>query len=276
MGRLLWGALLTIVGTFLLLQGIGTIPGNALSFWPVLFMVVGLSIVWRGLFPGRFSPSKRPSWFKVSLGLWIGGIGLFDILSSSGLLTLDGRTFFRQGWPILLVGAGLSLLFTRPPRSKGTSFELHDSEKAYKRWGRSAWYWGWGGPHTRLVGDTHYGRTPWELDGPLHVRHRVGDIRIDLTTATIPDGQHEVSVISSVGEIVIIVPDSCNASVEASVSVGDLRVFDDERSGISNYLTKEVNVPDATVSLKIEAHLRIGTVSIRRAPSTTHGKARAQ
>ena len=284
MSKLFWGSVLVVIGTLFLLQSAGAFQAG-LSFWPVALLILGLYVFLRGLVPGRFSVRRRPSWIRAALGIWIASIGLFETLYDNGLSSIDGRAAMGIIWPILLVGLGLSLLVgavfgqssSRGSTVRGISWARGNSQ-AMKHW--SKWTW-WLGPdhhsqpgHAGWIGDVHFGREPWKLDGPLDLRYKVGDIRIDLTTADIAPGEHDIAITSSIGEIYVLVPAECSIRAEASVAIGSVSIFDDERSGVSIGLVKSAPAQESVATLNISVHLRIGTVTVRRVPHREEEEAR--
>ena len=78
MKRIIWGITLLVLGVLVLLQVLDVV-NFGLAFWPVVLLLVGLTIIWESI-SNRFI-----SWFLLGLGLWVGGIGLFNILANSGV-----------------------------------------------------------------------------------------------------------------------------------------------------------------------------------------------
>lgn len=264
--RIFWGTVLIVLGTLFALQSFGVLP-VALPFWSVVLTIVAVYLFFRGLVPGPFSWRKGPHWVKLSLGAWLGGIGVFDILHANQITGLAGRDIWSAGWFVLLIGIGLALIFGNG------RFEIRtDKGGKWDRWGgwRSRWNWVFG-PHDAStvigMGDLYYGRKPWALDGDLTLRHRAGDVRIDLTTAEIKDGSHRVELAVGAGDVVVLVPDWCSANVRATVGVGNLDVFDEVRQGLKVSMEKSEVVPDATVTLHIDVRLGAGNLEVRRVPS---------
>lgn len=239
MRRAFWGVLVVILGVMGFLQGLG-IAHFGLALGPLVLFLFGAWLFSRGLFPEGFGWRMRRSWIKMGLGLWIACIGLFDMLHSAGVTDASGDDVLRLGWPLLFVGLGLSLIF-------GVSIS-RSSNKLMIRKG--------------MVGDIHFGKEPWVLDGPLHINQNVGDIRVDLTTATIEPGTHDIAVAGTIGEIHIRVPSHQNIHVTAATKVGDINVLNDHRHGVNVSLAKKVNHPEATATLNIDVRLRIGSIRV--------------
>lgn len=105
----LTGLTLVLLGTLAVLQTLG-VYNFGLTFWPAVLLWIGLEMVWGSLCNHHHGGTG----FGVVLGLWVGSLGLLPILSSAGLdLNLTTADIIRGSWPLLLVGVGVSLLFSR-------------------------------------------------------------------------------------------------------------------------------------------------------------------
>ncbi len=239
MRRYGWGLVLIALGVMGFLQTTGLF-NFGLALWPVFLTLAGGSLVWHSI-------KQRCCWFLLGLGMWVGGIGLFQILFNAGVTAIGGGDVARLGWPLLFVGVGVSFLLG-----------------GHHPWCSPAWRVG---SLRHGLGDRHHGRERWVLDGDFDVNHGVGDVVIDLTTADITEGVHRVTVGVNVGDVVIRVPDNVNALVNAAVSIGQLQVFGENRSGLGSLtLRKQVVVADSKVELRIEARLSVGQLTVTQAP----------
>jgi lia operon protein LiaF len=248
MKRYFWGIVLIALGVLALLQGTGAYAFG-LSFWPVVLTLAGLSIAFES-----FTSYRGPSWFGLALGLWVGAMGLFEILHDAGLSPdIDGYRIAMAGWPILLIAIGLSVF-------SGRGIRVHVSGPS--RWRDYSWSHDY-----KVVGDVRYGREPWTLEKDLNLHNAVGDLKVDLTTADITPGTHHICVNQFVGETVLKVPDNVTVRVSADVSVGELEVLGDHRSGVGLYLHKEIVIPESPVELIIDAHQRVGSLRVVRMPA---------
>lgn len=276
MSRLFWGTVFIVAGALFLLQSTGVFHAG-LAFLPVVAVIFGVYLALRALVPFPFRLGKRSSWLKLALASLIGVWGIFEILHANGYAALTGREAIGRSWPVLLLAIGLALVVGRP--------EDGDDEGGWHpgRWRRElrreVWAWhhdwhrGWHGAgrgalrHVGRIGDLHVGRKPWRLDDGLEVRHSIGDVRVDLTTADIAPGEHPVRISSSVGEVVVLVPSNCSVRAAASALLGSVRVFDEDRDGSPAHLEKSIVVPDSDVTLDIRVRTRVGSVKIRRVPT---------
>jgi lia operon protein LiaF len=118
------------------------------------------------------------------------------------------------------------------------------------------------------IGDLYHGRSHWVLDRDYNFHHGMGDVVIDLTTAQIMPGNYKIYVKAGIGEVTVRVPDGINVEVEASVGLGELDVFGEQRSGIGGLsLQKEIMLPQAEATVKIEAKLGMGELTISYIPA---------
>lgn len=241
MKRQIWGAIFTALGVMALLQAM-KIVAFGLAFWPVVWTLLGGAIL--------VSAFRKVSWFGMALGIWLFGIGLFDILHNAGVSPeVDGGYIFRSGWPVVLVAIGFSMLFG-------------------KRWGKM-FSFSFDQRHSRIIGDVRMGQGTWTLDGDLDLSHGVGDVKVDLTTAVITDGVHRIHLHAGIGDAVIRVPDNVNVTVTGKVGIGDLEVLGDRRSGFGCKLFKKVVVPESPVELIVEVEMGIGDVDVVQRPAST-------
>ena len=103
------------------------------------------------------------------------------------------------------------------------------------------------------------------LDGDLDLQHGIGDIVLDLSTASISEGAHHIHAGASIGEMLIRVPDHVNVVAEAAVTVGELELFGENRTGLGGLsLKQEIFTEDSPVRLHIEARLGIGSLKVVR------------
>lgn len=232
------GVTLVVVGVLAMLQGLN-MYNFGLEFWPVVMVIFGGLVMVSSL--KRFPPQ----WFGLVIGGFLLAAGGLDIAHNAGLSAYGGSMITAQFWPVLLIAIGLSVLF-----------------------GRRGWMVGkWHGKYQyKMIGDTRMGGDVWRLDKDLNLDHGIGDLRIDLTTAEITEGEHQIKVQGGIGDMVIRVPDNVNVTVKASVGVGDVTVFRSQRSGVSLSLEQEQVVAESSVHLHVRAQLGIGNLRVLSSP----------
>lgn len=239
MKRQFWGTVLIALGVMVFLQ-VQHIYNFGLAFWPVVWTLIGLSILW--------SSFRRVSWFGLALGLWLSAMGLTDILYNAGISPIQGDDILRNGWPVVLVAIGASMIFGK------------SSWRFVHRWDRHM------SSNNSVIGEVRLGPGRWTLDKDLNLSHGIGDLRVDLTTADISEGHHKIHVESGIGDVVVRVPDNVTVIATGKVGLGDLEVLGSRRSGVGNTLTRTIDVPGSTVTLEIEAKLGMGDLDIVQRP----------
>jgi lia operon protein LiaF len=250
MKRQIWGAVLLLLGILVLLQVIG-VYNFGLAFWPVVLLLLGVAIIWESLSFGW------TSWVILGLGLWVGAIGLFSILKNAEILAIGGGEIVRYGWPLILVAIGLSILLGDSFKGKHSCWSGRDAEK--EGWKRCS--------KLSHIGDLYHGRSPWILDSDQEFHHGIGDVVIDLTTADIKPGLHKILVKVGMGEVTVRVPGGVNLDISATVRIGELRLFEDERTGIAGLdLRRAVEVDGAEATVQLEAILGVGEMEILYLP----------
>lgn len=161
-------------------------------------------------------------------------LGLLSLLSS--LLNVD---FGALCFPLFLILLGL-LIILRPrmiPIDRGLNM--------------------------RLLGDVKYSGdwTPTDLE----VWSLVGNVRLDLGEAHLPDGETEFRIISFVGDTRVLVPPDVGVAVSSTGFVGDVWIFDQKYGGVlspvsytsEDYATSQRRIHVETISF-------VGTTRVKR------------
>ena len=168
---------------------------------------------------------------------------LFIVLGVLFLLHSLGVANIGKWWPLILIAIGLAIIWDRLRRS-GPSTES--------------------GVSNRWIGDIRIGEREWEFEDTT-VESGLGNVRIDLTKASIKPGAHSLNVYSWMGKIEILVPANLAISARGAVTLGSVVILDSKRDGFSPELT--LTSPDydaAETKLAIKMQLFIGDVSLRR------------
>ena len=124
--------------------------------------------------------------------------------------------------------------------------------------------WGdWRNAHDLRV----HPQVPSDLD-PVY-DYGAGSIRIDLTDLDFEGEELGTRIDLGAGEVVIMVPADVDVTVDASVEVGDLQVFDQQSSGFDadQSFTDFGNDGDGGGRLDLSIELGLGSVEVRRATS---------
>jgi len=112
--QLLWGALLLIFGTMLLLDNMAVVElGSIWRYWPFLIVAVGV---------GKFLQAEKPSerrdgaWW-IFIGLWL-YVSIFEVFGFG----------FRESWPFLIIAWGVGIVW----KSFGEYRASSKKEQAYE------------------------------------------------------------------------------------------------------------------------------------------------
>ncbi|UOE95509.1 cell wall-active antibiotics response protein LiaF [Alkalihalobacillus sp. LMS39] len=113
-----------------------------------------------------------------------------------------------------------------------------------------------------LIGDLHL-LSRFELQD-MTIRNGIGDIKVDLSKAIIPEGETVVVVQGWIGDIDIYIPDDLDVTVQAMVSIGELDVFENNQSGFNRNLSVTTKgYKQAQRRVKIILSLFIGDIDVR-------------
>lgn len=105
-GSLFFPLLLIVLGIVLLMNNLGFISGpvgeTLINLWPVLFIVWGLDLIWRGE--------------GLTGAVFLLGLGVVFLLGNFGYLRLNPWQVLLTIWPALLVAIGIDILIGRHRR----------------------------------------------------------------------------------------------------------------------------------------------------------------
>ena len=179
LGSIVIGALVVIVGVFLLLDNMGIVQVEHIwRFWPLFLIGLGLSKV--------LSSSE---WLAKVWGGVVAGVGLLLILENFGLFHIN----FNLVWPLVVIGFGLSMLWRGVGRPRGGD-----------ACGVST------NPDVNLVGIFSGGRRridSKEFRG-CDVFTFCGGFEIDLRNATLANGKAVIDINAVFGGVEIRVPET--------------------------------------------------------------------
>jgi hypothetical protein len=118
------------------------------------------------------------------------------------------------------------------------------------------------------IGELKRTQRPWHLEPYTSVRMWMGQVKLDLSLATLPpNGVLEVFV--PLGEAIIYVPREAHVKVRAFALLGEIKVLGEERNGIFAHLKDEEFPPETTTAvpaphLEIRLKTIAGTVKVIR------------
>ncbi|HEX7063733.1 MAG TPA: cell wall-active antibiotics response protein LiaF [Bacillales bacterium] len=114
-----------------------------------------------------------------------------------------------------------------------------------------------------LIGDFRLMNSRFELDD-LNLSNFIGDVKIDLSKAIIPEGVSTLAISGFIGDVDIYVPYDLDVSVSTSVTVGNLDVLGHKQGGFNRQIflaTKDY--PQSSRKVKISISVFIGDVDVR-------------
>jgi len=222
-----WGAALLLAGLLLLASNLGYLePFSIWGLWPIL-------IIWPALkvtvgFAVRVDGRRIRLPIGRSIGLrlvalWVLAGAVAELLSNVGLIEYDWGDVAYWSLPLLLVGFGLVILLRPRRRSWAWSTEAGTARRER------------GGATTKSfipIGDLRYGARPWDFRSPMDLNLWAGDVDMDLTTARFEPGDNYLSLRMWAGDLDMRAPRDIEVVVSAHCGVGEIRVFDQERSGV--------------------------------------------
>ncbi|WP_088102655.1 cell wall-active antibiotics response protein LiaF [Halalkalibacter urbisdiaboli] len=114
-----------------------------------------------------------------------------------------------------------------------------------------------------LIGDIHYTREQFELRD-MTIWNGLGDVRLDVSKAIIPEGETVVIIQGLIGQIDVYVPDDLAISVQASSMIGEISLFHEKHSGLNQQLNvSSQDYKQAPRRVKFILSTVIGEVKVR-------------
>ncbi|WP_187172908.1 cell wall-active antibiotics response protein LiaF, partial [Enterococcus faecium] len=106
-------------------------------------------------------------------------------------------------------------------------------------------------------------KNPFDLND-LNVSGFIGDVKIDLSKAIIPEGESTVVISGVIGNVDIYVPADLEVSVSSSAFIGDIDLIGSKTSGMSTKLyAASPDYSQAKRRVKISISLFIGDVDVK-------------
>ncbi|MDI6767546.1 MAG: cell wall-active antibiotics response protein LiaF [Bacteroidota bacterium] len=177
--------------------------------------------------------------------------GIFFLLDNLGYA--DFSEIISSYWPLILVIWGISILIRKRPcvtalvisdPQQFTSDLLHQSN---------------------VFGDIFIKVTSQDFKGGS-LSTVFGDCNIDLSGASLADGDHELRIHSVFGDSLIVLPKDAAVSITASSTFGDLTILGKHKGGFSPDLQSiSLEYPTATKRLKLSISKVFGDVRVESA-----------
>lgn len=277
-GKWLFAIILIFFGVILFLQNLNIISleiSEAVwDSWPVILIVVGLVSLIK-----FFSPRESGSWqfgsFLIIFGslLWAGNFQLIDF-SFIDIWKL---------WPLILIYLGTNMLFGKS--SIIITYE-HDTDKSdkkkfkngeidfddfdifdekidgsYKSKKKGTYNYHFK-TKNKFVTDMNFSNNNWEVQ-PMDLWTGVGDLYFDFSKAYIPYKETHIKLRGYVADIQMRLPDHIAYKIYAKVNIGEVRLFEESRSGFNNVIEfKSADYDTATRKLNIEMNYQVGEITV--------------
>jgi len=187
---------------------------------------------------------------RVALGAILLGGGVLWLLSSAGVLDLSYQTWIG----VLLIAIGLAIAFT--PGHHGLLVLIGALVVL-------------AGLPALVVGDIVTGdvgdaieapATPADLD---RYEHGIGKLTIDLTAPGLAGKDLEVEAKLGIGDLLVLVPEDADVTVDAHVGAGNIDVLGQQQDGLDVDLDEEFpGLGESEVALELEVGL--GNLRVRR------------
>lgn len=251
-----------LIGMIVILIGI-SIFLNTLSFqfniaeilFPLIFLAVGVHFFQRGnrIIGGTFAVLSIVILFNNLFG-----INIFGIAFAAGMIYIGYR---------LIRGKKSEIDFDAEPKQKKQdptdvmndykTFKEVEDDFSSRSKATSVNY------KSSLLGDMHLMNHRFELHD-MNVWHGIGDVKIDLSRAIVPEGETTIMIEGWIGDIDLYVPYGLEVSVKANVTLGDLDVLGHKFGGLNRSIaisTNEFNTSSRRI--KILLSLFIGDIDVR-------------
>ncbi|ANF38047.1 cell wall-active antibiotics response protein [Bacillus velezensis] len=234
------GLIIALLGVSMFLRIIGI--GDFL-FWPLFFLITGYIFN------------------KYSRG-WLGSV-LYIFAAFLFLRNLFSATFnlFGYAFAAFLIYAGYRLLKGKrvyEHKEKKINLEKEEQPKSSAQTESRQ-------PDLRsfFIGELRMMKDPFELND-LNVSGFIGDVKIDLSKAMIPEGESTMTISGVIGNVDVYVPPDIEVSVSSSAFIGDMNLLGSKKSGMSPNLYKvSSEYGDSPRRIKISISLFIGDVDVK-------------
>ncbi len=148
------------------------------------------------------------------------------IILFGALLLLDQQGWIDIGdlWPMIIIAVGVWMIIRSRNRATGESWYpqsagdqtfVSDVEQVM---------------HSNVFGDVNATIHSKDYQGG-QIRTTFGDVKVDLTNLNIKSGEKELRLSTTFGDIKITAPKNLTFSIEAANTAGDMKIFDEKRSG---------------------------------------------
>lgn len=259
MGSRLFGLLIVVFGVLWLLSAAGIgLPVMSVgkfvdTFWPLLVIYAGLtSLAWSWRVYKRKSTRFGGVFWSNIWGIGLILVGVMLQLDRLGVIQFS---FWGMVAPVVLILFGLSLVFGKSYRkdwSTAIEWEEHHHEQ---------------GNHGKRI-HQHMGEL--KIAGPgkalenMRIDQKAGTVVLDLSQMVIPEEETTVEIYCKAGDVDVYVPAGLAVDVDASVKIGDVKVFTERVSGHGRLTYKSEDYDTAERKVKIRVDMMLGDVDVAR------------
>lgn len=187
---------------------------------------------------------------RVALGAILLGGGVLWLLSSAGVLDLSYQTWIG----ILLIAIGLAIAFTPGHHGLLTLVGILVVIA---------------GLPALVVGDLMTGDVGDAIEAPATLadideyEHGIGKLTIDLTAPGLADENLDIKASVGIGELLVLVPEAANVTVDAHVGMGNIDALGVQEDGVDVDLDEEFpGMGEQEIALELENGL--GDIRVER------------
>lgn len=114
-----------------------------------------------------------------------------------------------------------------------------------------------------FIGELLMMKQPFDLND-LTVSGFIGDVKIDLSKAMIPEGESTIVISGVIGNVDIYVPSDLEVAVSSSVFIGDINLIGSKKSGLSTKVyAASSDFSESKRRVKVSVSLFIGDVDVK-------------
>ncbi|GEL78382.1 cell wall-active antibiotics response protein LiaF [Tenuibacillus multivorans] len=281
-------------GFVLILQNINIISleiSNVVwKSWPIIIVIIGMIN-----FSNYFIPHKFGSWkFGSFLVIW----GILLWLGNFDYIDFDFIDVWKL-WPLILVYIGTNMLFGRKTVSIYMETSDDDKKKASKvsvnHFDDSGDSWKWDNgveeddpsstntegnnkqhknrkqsgyfkyhlnKKRHFVTDLNFSEDNWEVKD-MNLWTGVGDLYFDFSKGYIPNRETKIYLRGYIADIQMKLPENVAYRIHANVNIGDVTIFEKNRSGMGSTLSYESeDYEKATRKVDIMMDYKIGDITV--------------
>lgn len=240
--RVLIGILLVLIGALYLLSNAGILVG--FSVWDVLW---GAFWVWLG--SAVVGPRGRGVGAgRLALGLLFIVIGIVTLADGIGLINFSFGFLLARFWPVILIALGVIVLYeSNRLRAEKTPAESDQIQ------------------HEFIFGDFKLTRPGWQLRD-VRASAVIGDMKIDLSKADIPDRETTIDLRAVIGDIDVWAPRDLPVAIEARCTFVTINHFGRKQDVIlRRYVHTPPEYASASRRVRVQADLVFGDLNLTRA-----------